>query len=156
MSRLGPVSCTPSTKEAWSGPYVSIVVFAVRDHTMKKMASIVLAGAALITCTNAWSWYMKGETVRFNDNEWSYCKAGAMDATSIMYSRQMGTPLEYLYKPYSDTHEKMRAQFIQMAKSYPIEATKEKKMAVTDKFNKDMQRGCLLYLKAVQPESFAE
>lgn len=121
-----------------------------------KMASVLLAGAALITCSHAWCWSMKGETVRFNSKEWDYCKAGAMDAASIMYSRQMGTPLEYLYDAYSDTHKKMRGQFIQMAKSYPVESSEERKMAVVDQFNKDMQRGCLLYLKAVQPESVAE
>ncbi|WP_312491916.1 hypothetical protein [Pseudomonas cremoris] len=121
-----------------------------------KMASVVLAGASLMTCTNAWSWYMKGETVRFSAQEWSYCKAGATDAAAIMYSRQMGTPLEYPYDAYTDTHKKMRAKFIEMAEGYPIESTKEKKMEVAEKFTADMQRGCLMYLKAVQPESFAE
>lgn len=121
-----------------------------------KTASLLLATAALVTCTSAWSWYMKGETVRFNSSEWNYCQAGARDAAAIMYSRQMGTPLEYSYDAYSETHKKMRAKFIEMAESYPIESTEEKKMEVAEKFTTDMQKGCLMYLKASQRESFAD
>lgn len=118
--------------------------------------SVVLAGAALMTCTHAWSWYMKGDTIQFNAAERNFCEAGAMDAAAIMYSRQMGTPLSYAYEAYSDIHEKMREKFTKMAEDYPIESTKEKKMAVADKFTNDMHRGCFLYLKVAQPESFAE
>lgn len=121
-----------------------------------RKASIALAGAALITSTHAWSWYMKGDTIQFNAAERNFCEAGAMDAAAIMYSRQMGTPLSYAYEAYSDTHAKMRERVSKMAEDYPIESTKEKKMAVADKFTKDMHRGCFLYLKTSQPESFAE
>ena len=135
-------------------------VFTVRDHMMtSKIISIALAGACLLACSNAWSWWMNGDTVEYSTAEWEYCKLGGTDAALTMLSRQKGTPLSYPYDnvdPPSETQKKVRVWLVGYAETYPIESTEEKKMAVADKFSKDMQRGCLQYLKLVKPEDLAK
>ncbi|WP_156355219.1 hypothetical protein [Pseudomonas endophytica] len=124
-----------------------------------KMTSLVLASTALITCSNAWAWYMSGETVRFNAAESNLCQQGGLDAAAIMYSRQMGKPLSYPSDEYSApsaSQKEIRVKFLQLAETYPIESTEDKKMAVADKFSRDMRAGCLQYIKVSRPQSFAE
>ena len=122
-----------------------------------EMAAIALAGAGLMACSNAWSWAMDGDTNHFNIAERNFCSSGGTDAAAIMFSRQMGTPLSYPddeIRPPSEQAKNVRSEFVRYAESYPIESTEEKKMAVADKFSKDMRRGCLLYINLTRPEEF--
>ena len=88
---------------------------------------------------------MKDGVIQFSKGEVSYCDGWALDAASIMLSRQEGRPVDYVYDAYhepSDITRKMRVLFVRDAQAYPIEDTKEKKWAAAEKFSNKVKGQC--------------
>lgn len=96
---------------------------------MRKTASALVAAMGLLAAGGAGAWTMKDGVIQFSNGEVSYCDGWALDAASIMLSRQEGRPVDYVYDAYhepSDITRKMRVLFVRDAQAYPIEDTKEK------------------------------
>lgn len=123
---------------------------------MRKMASAVVAVMGLLAASGAWAWTMKGDTIQFSNGEASYCQSWALDAVSIMLGRQENRPPTFVYDQYyepSDATRQMREVFERDAETYPIEETKEKKLAAAEKFGNNVKGRCFkAYIERV-PQS---
>lgn len=123
---------------------------------MRKMASAVVAVMGLLAASGAWAWTMKGDTIQFSNGEASYCQSWALDAVSIMLGRQENRPPTFVYDEYyepSDATRQMRDVFERDAETYPIEETKEKKLAAAEKFGNNVKGRCFkAYIERV-PQS---
>lgn len=123
---------------------------------MRKMASAVVAVMGLLAASGAWAWKMKGDTIQFSNGEASYCQSWALDAVSIMLGRQENRPPTCVYDQYyepSDATRQMREVFERDAETYPIEETKEKKLAAAEKFGNNVKGRCFkAYIERV-PQS---
>lgn len=112
---------------------------------MRKTASALVAAMGLLAASGVGAWTMKDGVIQFSNGEVSYCDGWALDAASIMLSRQEGRPVDYVYDAYhepSDITRKMRVLFVRDAQAYPIEDTKEKKWAAAEKFSNKVKGQC--------------
>lgn len=117
-----------------------------------RIASIVFAGAWLISSSSAWSWTMVGDKVKFSDAEWSICRLFEHDAAVVILNRQEGYTLDFEDRfPPTEIQKRVRANMIFEASAIPIESSPEKRMAVGEKFTKRFLGKCFRFLYETDP-----
>jgi len=117
-----------------------------------RIASIVFAGAWLISSSSAWSWAMVGDKVKFSEVELSICRLFEHDAAVVILNRQEGYTLDFEDRfPPSVIQMRMRHDMIFEAKAIPIESSPEKRMAVGEKFTKRFLGKCFRFFYETDP-----
>jgi len=121
----------------------------------RRIVSIVIVGAGLVACSNAWSWTMVGGKAKFSARDVGMCQIFENDAAVIILNRQEGYPLDYprdADSPPLEVQKQVRAGLILQAQAIPIESTREKRRVVSEQFTQRVISSCLELLLASQPE----
>jgi hypothetical protein len=112
---------------------------------LRRFFTHALALSAVFASSGAWAWYSEGDKIIMTVQERQYCRTWEADGIAAMWGRQEGTepPFEEDGKyEVADGRKSVRAVFLRQVQDYPIESTKEARMAVIEKYGKQMEMRC--------------
>lgn len=112
---------------------------------LRRFFTHALALSAVFASSGAWAWYSEGDKIIMTVQERQYCRTWEADGIAAMWGRQENTepPFEEDGKyEVPDGRKSVRAVFLRQVQDYPIESTKEARMAVIAKYGKQMEMRC--------------
>ena len=109
---------------------------------LRRFFTHALALSAVFASSGAWAWYSEGDKIIMTVQERQYCRTWEADGIAAMWGRQENTEPPWQGSGTSDMEKSMRVVFMRQVQDYPIESTKEARMAVIEKYGKQMEMRC--------------
>lgn len=109
---------------------------------LRRLFTHALALSAVFASSGAWAWHSEGDKIIMTLQERQYCRTWEADGIAAMMARQENTEPPWQGSGTSDMEKSIRVVFMRQVQDYPIESTKEARMAVIEKYGKQMEMRC--------------
>lgn len=109
---------------------------------LRRFFTHALALSAVFASSGAWAWYSEGDKIIMTVQERQYCRTWEADGIAAMWGRQENTEPPWQGSGTTDMEKSIRTVFMRQVQDYPIESTKEARMAVIEKYGKQMEMRC--------------
>lgn len=109
---------------------------------LRRFFTHALALSAVFASSGAWAWHSEGDKIIMTVQERQYCRTWEAEGIAAMWGRQENTEPPWQGSGTSDMEKSMRVVFMRQVQDYPIESTKEARMAVIEKYGKQMEMRC--------------
>ncbi|MBO0494447.1 hypothetical protein [Pseudomonas sp. Marseille-Q1929] len=109
---------------------------------LRRLFTPALALSAVFASPGAWAWHSEGDKIIMTVQERQYCRTWEADGIAAMWGRQENTEPPWQGSGTTDMEKSIRVVFMRQVQDYPIESTKEARMAVIEKYGKQMEMRC--------------